>query len=140
MIRSLDELLPEVKAKAEKFLAACKDAGIGLIVTGTYRSIAEQDDIYAQGRTKPGDIVTHAHGGESWHNYRRAFDVAFFDGKRVSYRGDWRKLGEIGKQCGLEWGGDWPQGKRDQPHFQDRGDMTLAQAQKQNKNSGAENG
>ena len=38
------------------------------------RSIEEQNNKYAQGRTAPGNIVTHAQGGESGHNYNCASD------------------------------------------------------------------
>ena len=31
----------------------------------------------------------------------------------------WNKLGDIGKAYGLTWGGDWPEPKRDKPHFED---------------------
>lgn len=44
--------------------------------THTLRTFAEQDEIYAQGRTKPGAIVTYSKGGESYHNYGLAIDVA----------------------------------------------------------------
>ena len=40
----------------------------------TLRSFAEQDAIYAQGRTKVGDIVSYAKGGQSFHNYGLATD------------------------------------------------------------------
>lgn len=44
-----------------------------------YRSFEEQDALYAQGRTTPGDIVTNAKGGESAHNYGCATDWTWFD-------------------------------------------------------------
>ena len=46
-----------------------------LVVSG-YRSIDEQNRLYAIGRTQPGRIRTHARGGESWHNYGLAIDIA----------------------------------------------------------------
>lgn len=42
-----------------------------------YRSVAEQNELHAQGRTKPGKIVTNAKGGESFHNFGIAADFAF---------------------------------------------------------------
>lgn len=42
-----------------------------------YRSVTEQNDLFAQGRTKPGNIVTKARGGESYHNFAVAIDFAF---------------------------------------------------------------
>jgi peptidoglycan L-alanyl-D-glutamate endopeptidase CwlK len=41
----------------------------------TLRTIAEQNELYAQGRTKAGKIVTNAKGGQSYHNYGLAFDI-----------------------------------------------------------------
>ena len=78
--------------------------------------------------------VTNAKGGQSFHNWRMAFDVVpLVNGKPVwSTSGDagklWRKIGLIGKSCGLEWAGDW---KRfpEFPHFQYTGGMTLADLQ-----------
>ena len=74
--RSLDELLPEVKAKVEHFIALCQDSGIELLVTSTYRDNESQAALYAQGRTAPGNIVTNAGAGDSYHNYRCAVDLS----------------------------------------------------------------
>ena len=43
--------------------------GVRLRFTQTLRTIKEQDDLYAQGRTKKGKIVTNAKGGQSIHNF-----------------------------------------------------------------------
>ncbi len=45
----------------------------------TYRSFEEQNKLYAQGRTVPGQVVTKARGGQSPHNYipSFAFDYTF---------------------------------------------------------------
>ena len=43
--------------------------------THTLRTFAEQDALYAQGRTKAGSIVTKARGGQSYHNYGLAIDI-----------------------------------------------------------------
>ena len=40
----------------------------------------EQAKVYAQGRTAPGKIVTHAKPGHSNHNFGVAFDVGIFVG------------------------------------------------------------
>ena len=47
--RDLNELLPEVKTKVENFIALCKDAGIDLLITSTYRDNESQASLYAQG-------------------------------------------------------------------------------------------
>ena len=43
------------------------------------RTFAEQDALYAQGRSVPGSIVTNAKGGESPHNYGCASDWTLWD-------------------------------------------------------------
>jgi len=51
MSRDLADLHPSVAVKAHAHIAACKTEGIELLVTCTSRTIAEQDKLYAQGRT-----------------------------------------------------------------------------------------
>ena len=93
----------------------------------TLRTFAEQNEIYAQGRTKPGNIVTKAKGGLSMHNYGLAIDIVLIiDGKTASWdvkgdfdgdgKSDWMEVVTIFKQYGWEWGGDWK--FYDAPHFQ----------------------
>ncbi|MGW8180682.1 MAG: M15 family metallopeptidase [bacterium] len=121
--RELTDLTPELKRKAEQFLAICEVLHIRVFVTCTLRSNEEQDELYAQGRTKPGKIVTNAKGGEGKHNpgpdgKSRAFDVAFRLGERgATWEGPWDVLGKIAALVGLIWGGDWVHFK-DLPHFQ----------------------
>lgn len=129
--RSLDDLLPPVKARVQKFLDSAKAQGIDLLVTSTYRDNASQDALYAQGRTAPGKIVTNAKAGQSWHNYRCAVDVVpIVAGKpRWDVKDEvWQKVGALGKTAGLEWAGDWKRFK-EYPHFQYTGGLTLAQLQ-----------
>lgn len=128
--RSLDELLPPVAERAHKFLALCAANDLDILVTCTYRDFETQDRLYAQGRMLPGQTVTWAKAGDSWHNWRRAFDVVpLRAGKPIwSVRGHdkeiWLKVGELGVSCGLEWGGNWTR-HPDYPHFQDKMGRTL---------------
>lgn len=127
MSNSLDDLQPDVRRLAQGFLAACTRAGIMLKVTQTLRTYEEQAAIYAEGRTAPGAIVTHAPPGWSWHNFGRAFDVA--QQGDAPYPADdsfWEKIGDIGEMAGLEWGGRWKH--PDRPHFENDGGMSLAMA------------
>ena len=129
--RSLDDLLPQVHVRAEKLIMLCKDAGIDLLVTSTYRDKEAQDALYAQGRTKPGKIVTKAKGGESFHNYRCAFDVVpLINGKPVwdDTNPIWAEVSRFAKIVGLDWAGDWKT-FREAPHFQYTGGKTLKQLQ-----------
>jgi len=128
--RSLDDLAPPAKQRAEAFIAAASAKGIDLLVTSTYRDNESQDALYAQGRTTPGNIVTRAKAGQSWHNWRCALDVVpLVNGKAIwDDQALWKQVGEIGKSCGLEWAGDWVTFK-EFPHFQYTGGLTLAQLQ-----------
>lgn len=127
--RRLAEVHPMIRHMAQRLIAESFYAGVPIIITQGYRSIAYQNELYAQGRTKPGQIVTKAQGGSSYHNYGLAIDFALLmpDGRTASWdtirdadhdrKADWMEVAEIGKQIGFEWGGDWPR-FRDMPHFQ----------------------
>lgn len=100
----------------------------------TLRTVQEQNELYAQGRTKPGKIITNAKGGQSIHNYGLAFDIVLlidkdkngtfesisydmlkdYDGDKVA---EWMEIVNYFKSQGWEWGGDWKKFK-DAPHFQ----------------------
>jgi D-alanyl-D-alanine carboxypeptidase./Putative peptidoglycan binding domain. len=62
-----------------KTLAALAEAldrrGMAALITDGFRTFAEQDALFAQGRTTRGNIVTNARGGESNHNYGLAVDL-----------------------------------------------------------------
>lgn len=136
MINSRDtkELHPTVATMANNLINACKTAGIDILITSTYRDAESQNALYAQGRTKPGAIVTNARAGQSWHNYRLAFDVVpLRNGKPVwGTSGEdlklWKAIGAVGKSLGLEWAGDWKTMK-EFPHFQYTQGLTLKDLQ-----------
>lgn len=130
--RSLDDLLPAVKERVERFIASAKTERIDLLVTSTYRDNESQNALYAQGRTTAGRIVTNAKAGQSFHNYRCAVDVVpIVNGKPAWNVKDevWQTIGKLGKAEGLEWAGDWKRFK-EYPHFQYTGGLNLAQLQK----------
>lgn len=116
---------PKAQRKAREFLAATQGLPFTYkIISGT-RTYAEQDALYAQGRTRPGKIVTKARGGQSNHNFGIAWDVGIFDNGKY-FTGSTRKedqayinLGAsiLGQINGLEWGGNWSDFP-DKPHYQ----------------------
>ena len=114
-----DNLHPTLKIKAEQLISKCDKAGLKIRITQGYRSVEEQNELYAQGRTKPGNKVTNARGGFSMHNWGVAFDFCRNDGKGAyNEDGDFfGKVGAIGISIGLEWGGSW-KSIVDKPHFQ----------------------
>jgi len=112
------QLLPLVQRKLIEHRNLCAKHNLFFIVTSTYRSIEDQNKIYAQGRTTPGSIVTNAKGGQSFHNWKVAYDVAPIVGGKVVWDDALLSaIGYYGQQVGLEWGGSW-KGFKDNPHFQ----------------------
>ncbi|QDI90935.1 M15 family peptidase [Salicibibacter halophilus] len=120
-----EELHPHVKEQKDTLIERADDIGIDVVITEGYRSHDRQDDLYAQGRTESGDIVTNAEAGESYHNYGLAIDFAIenSDGEiiwDIEYDGtesgesDWLEVAAIGEDLGFEWGGHW----NDYPHLQ----------------------
>ncbi len=113
------QLHPKIRAKAAEFINRVeRETGIKLRLASGFRSIAEQNALYAQGRTKPGSIVTNAKGGSSYHNYGLAIDVVEVrPNGSVNWNTNWSAIAKIGKEMGFEWGGDWTS-IVDKPHFQ----------------------
>ena len=125
--RKIEDLHPTLQPITRTFLAKALMEGIDVLITCTYRSNAEQDELYAQGRTKPGNVVTNAKAGQSKHNFTiagkpasKAFDIVFLIGGKAVWDAkheNWQKLGKIGAELGLEWAGNWKSFK-EFPHFQ----------------------
>ena len=115
-------LLPEVRPFARRLVNKAAGVGITIKVISGLRTYEEQDELYAQGRTKPGNIVTKARGGYSNHNFGIAFDVGVFEGKKwIPESSKYKAVGALGMDLGLEWGGNWKT-IQDEPHFQLRPD------------------
>lgn len=114
------DLHPLVKRKANAIIVDMAAQGHAVRIVEGYRSPQRQQELYNQGRTTPGNIVTNAKPGESLHQYGVAVDFVFRkEGYNVS-QAQWKLLGTVGKSHGFEWGGDW-KGFVDRPHFE----MTL---------------
>jgi peptidoglycan LD-endopeptidase CwlK len=130
--RKLANVHPYVKNKAIELIKKAYTKGIYVQVTQGFRSIEEQNELYAIGRTKPGKIVTNAKGGQSIHNYGLAFDIVILnnDGSLNWNTNDnrWKRVGQIGESIGLEWGGSWKTFK-DMPHFEYTFGLTLKDLQ-----------
>lgn len=127
------KLQEEVKDLYLNQIVPALTGGVSCRFAYTLRTIEEQNEIYAQGRTKLFDkqgkrlgIVTNAKGGQSYHNYGLAIDIVLidnvsaywdtikdFDGDSIP---DWMEVVKIFKKNGWEWGGDFS--KPDSPHFQ----------------------
>lgn len=112
---------PRLQALAAKLIEECNKQGLTIKIGETLRTVAEQDALYAQGRTQPGSIVTNAPGSSysSYHQWGTAFDIYRADGQGAYNEAGkfFEKVGAIGVAIGLEWGGNW-KSIVDKPHFQ----------------------
>ena len=126
----MSDLNPKVAAMCSEFINRCKAQGIDVIITSTYRDGEAQDKLYAQGRTEPGKKVTNAKAGQSFHNWRVAFDFCPIVNGKAMWNDNtlFIKCGEIAEGVGLEWAGRWKK-FTEYPHCQYTGGLTLADFQ-----------
>jgi peptidoglycan L-alanyl-D-glutamate endopeptidase CwlK len=118
--RRLDKVHPTLSAAIKVLLDILAKNGMQIEVVQGLRTFAEQDGLFAQGRSKPGPVVTRARGGQSNHNYGLAVDVVPFNNGQPNWNaplGVWTTIGSEAEKLGLEWGGDWKKFV-DKPHIQ----------------------
>jgi len=144
----IDLLIPDMQIKCRKVIELCNSKNLEILVYCTYRSLEEQAIIFRQGRSyaeikykmdslrKSGfgflsdvienvgpqsgnKIITYAGPGESWHNFKEAFDAVPLLGGKALWN-DNQKYDIYGScviKVGLNWGGSWKRFK-DRPHAQ----------------------
>ena len=145
-LENLAGLNKKFRIKAEAFLAAAQPIlerhGVTAEIISGLRSWTQQSALYAQGRTKPGHIVTKARAGSSWHNYGLAIDLGLFAGGKyldeaAPSRAEkvYRDLGALAATMGIEWAGNW-KGFPEGPHFQWTAGQTLAQLREKMESNG----
>jgi peptidoglycan L-alanyl-D-glutamate endopeptidase CwlK len=88
-------------------------------VTAGIRTVVQQDELYAQGRTTPGPVVTNAKGTESNHVLGLAVDVVPMDLPDIHPDWDtqhpsWQAIVTLASKCGLRDGISF----RDEPHLE----------------------
>lgn len=122
--RDLNDAVPQLKEAYEFALSEYKKMYPAYplpFITCVHRSNEEQTQLYAQGRTAKGKIVTNAKAGQSKHNKlpSEAFDIAFITlDKKLSWDSKlFKKFADIIKQKGIKWGGDF-KSIPDAPHFE----------------------
>lgn len=137
-----DDLHPGLVAVIKLMLRKLEDDGGPFKVYSGLRTFAEQNELYAKGRTTGGNIVTKARGGQSMHNYGLAVDLAPFnlmtpaewdlhwpDPTKVDGQAWYDMEGALTEAAAeidmegddgvdYEWGGRWK--FRDTPHIQVR--------------------
>lgn len=119
------------------------------------RTFTRQGELYAQGRTAPGRVVTYALPGYSTHHYGIAVDSCFAGKnpypnlsdpdkkKRLEAEKLWGAFRKFAQSNGLRCGGDWngngkvDRGDFDQPHVElCYGGMSIEQMLKLYKHGG----
>jgi peptidoglycan LD-endopeptidase CwlK len=113
---------PHFRALLRALIAYATSHGLEVKIISANRTWAEQDALFAKGRTTPPIgkkfIVTNARGGQSNHNFQIAVDIGLFkDGKYLEESVHYKKVGALGEELGLEWGGRWKD-LPDTPHYQ----------------------
>ncbi len=121
---NLDLIEPNFLQILLNVIAECRKQGAEYVATQGFRTYAEQKQIWCQGRTQPGKIVTNAMPGESAHNFGLAVDFMRIDGHGQP---DWnpksyRCLGDEASKQELVWGGGFH--SPDSPHVQVKGFVT----------------
>lgn len=122
-------IYPIFLEKVKLLIANCQARGVDYWAISGYRTWAEQDALFAQGRDKNGTVVdkikvvTNARGGQSNHNYTIAVDFCpDKDKTRDGLQPDWNDAAyvilaeEAAKIPGLESGRNWK--FKDNPHVQ----------------------
>lgn len=135
-LNRIEEIHPVLRAELGqiyKEICEALSGKLGCRFVQVYRSIEYQNELYAQGRTKPGQKVTDAKGGYSYHNHGLGVDFCLTndknnDGKITSDEivwdrntdidgdslKDWIEVVNVFKKYGWVWGDRW----NDYPHFE----------------------
>lgn len=117
--RDVSLLRADVAANCRIWLERCKAAGLNVLITNTVRDKEYQEYLYAQGRTRPGSIVTNGRT-PTFHSDKAGLAFDFCKnvrGQEYSDTAFFRKAGDIAKEMGFSWGGDW-KSFPDSPHIQ----------------------
>lgn len=126
--RNIATLMPPAQKAAREFMKAAASFPLTVRIISGSRTYAEQDALYAIGRTirTSERSVTKARGGQSNHNFGVAWDVGIFDAAGKYYTGatkaEQKAYADLGalikaKVAKIEWGGDW-KSFVDMPHYQ----------------------
>lgn len=126
--KKIQELHPLIRQRVTNFVNRLdNEFNIRVRVTSGLRTWDQQARLFNQGRTTPGNIVTNARPGESYHNYGLAFDVVqISEGVALFDNPNWELIGSIGIEEGFIWGGNFTS-LIDLPHFEIRFNLTTSQ-------------
>lgn len=87
----LDLIYPPFLEKVLDTIAACNERGCTYIATRGFDTYGAQMALWAQGRTKPGPVVTRAKGGQSAHNFGLAVDFVRDIDIKLGVQPSWAK-------------------------------------------------
>lgn len=118
MSRALDDLSPQMRPMADRFLAKLMEARIPVMIVTTSRTQEEQADAVKRGvswtmssRHLTGDAIDVA-----------PYDIYDLHGPDKAEWDEtdpvWLKIGAIGQQCGLKWGVVSHGQRKDLGHFE----------------------
>ncbi len=127
MVKSSDvkDLNIVLQRAVAEFLKRCKDIGLDVKITQTLRDVEYQNYLFAQGRTRAGEIITKVKGGDSFHNYGVAFDICKnVKGHEYDDFEFFKKSGRIWTEMGGKWGGNF-ESFVDMPHFEFTGALSI---------------
>lgn len=112
LVADVDILYPPFALSVLKIFARACESGLRLCIYETYRSQERQLELFNRGVTKLKN--------NGMHHFGIAADIVFLKGNNQPSwdpQHEWAKMGDLGKNLSLFWGGDW-EGFRDLPHFQ----------------------
>lgn len=126
-LERLSHIHPKIAERAVAFLQRCP---VPVLITQGLRTFAEQNALYAQGRTTKGQKVTNARGGQSYHNYGLAIDFVPIDAVgKLDWNPKhpaWETVIKCAESVGFESGARWKKFV-DIPHLQITGGLTIEQ-------------
>lgn len=117
----IEQLHPAVRERFTNFINDIEEEfGVTVRMDEPLRSFAQQQALWAQGRTMPGEVVTWAPPGSSYHNYGLAADLVPLtkDGKNLDWNYNQAKWKKLADKYELTWGGTFPKGKVDPDHYE----------------------
>jgi D-alanyl-D-alanine carboxypeptidase len=123
MIADLQALHPYFRDQITELIRICKSKGIELAIVESFRTSSKQNEYKSMGKK-----YTRSKGGRSKHQYGLAIDVVPIVDSAAQWHNKalWKKIGVVGEQLGLRWGGRWRH-LYDPGHFEWTGGLTLEQ-------------
>jgi len=126
-LERLNLLHPTLIERGKQLDQILSARGVQFRITQGLRTWDEQAKLYAQGRTEPGQIVTNAPPGHSWHEYACAFDyVPLISGAPVWELSNslWIEIRDAAESIGFASGSRWHH--PDWPHLQITGRFSVS--------------